>query len=161
MTSDRELVDRKDYYGKTPCYWTAYKGQKLSMELLLQHGASHGADVNLQDNWGVTPMYLAACSGQIECIRLLVQAGADITYKNKRDCRFGQCTWQRGMTDLEQRFLSSHPLMPLLYLRYIDDIFIIWTHGKEALEEFHHDFNNFHPAINLNLDSNEKRLSLN
>ncbi|CAM4698688.1 unnamed protein product, partial [Lepidochelys kempii] len=113
MTSDRELVDRKDYYGKTPCYWTAYKGQKLSMELLLQHGASvntccihggmplhaaiglfpdctllliqgsHGADVNLQDNWGVTPIYLAACSGQIECIRLLVQAGADITYKNK------------------------------------------------------------------------------
>uniref|UniRef100_A0A8C3H6A6 Reverse transcriptase domain-containing protein n=1 Tax=Chrysemys picta bellii TaxID=8478 RepID=A0A8C3H6A6_CHRPI len=47
------------------------------------------------------------------------------------------------MADLEQRFLSSRPLMPLLYLRYIDDIFIIWTHGKEALEEFHHDFNNF------------------
>ncbi|XP_065414590.1 uncharacterized protein LOC135973774 [Chrysemys picta bellii] len=56
------------------------------------------------------------------------------------------------MADLEQRFLSSRPLTPLLYLRYIDDIFIIWTHGKEALEEFHHDFNNFHPTINLSLD---------
>ncbi|CAM4539466.1 unnamed protein product [Lepidochelys kempii] len=55
------------------------------------------------------------------------------------------------MADLEQRFLSSRPLKPLLYLRYIDDIFIIWTHGKEALEEFHHDFNNFHPTINLSL----------
>ncbi|XP_074828142.1 uncharacterized protein LOC141998984 [Natator depressus] len=55
------------------------------------------------------------------------------------------------MTDLEQRFLSSRPLTPLLYLSYIDDIFIIWTHGKEALEEFHHDFNNFHPTINLSL----------
>ncbi|CAM4645092.1 unnamed protein product, partial [Caretta caretta] len=55
------------------------------------------------------------------------------------------------MADLEQRFLSSHPLTPLLYLHYIDDIFIIWTHGKEALEEFHHDFNNFHPTINLSL----------
>ncbi|XP_078515453.1 ankyrin repeat and SOCS box protein 5-like [Lissotriton helveticus] len=111
-TSDKELVDRKDYYGKTPLYWAAYKGQKLAMELLLQHGASvnscckhggtplhaaiglfpdcvllliqHGADVNLQDNWGVTPMYLAACSGQTECIRLLVLAGADVTYKNKK-----------------------------------------------------------------------------
>ncbi|XP_075690176.1 transient receptor potential cation channel subfamily A member 1-like [Rhinoderma darwinii] len=111
-TSDKELVDQKDYYGKTPLYWAAYKGQRISMELLLQHGASvnscckhggtplhaaiglfpdcallliqHGADVNLQDNWGVTPMYLAACSGQLECIRLLVQAGADITYKNKK-----------------------------------------------------------------------------
>ncbi|XP_074866010.1 uncharacterized protein LOC142021282 [Carettochelys insculpta] len=46
------------------------------------------------------------------------------------------------MVDLEQRFLSSRPLLPLLYLRYIDDIFIIWTHGIEALEEFHRDFNN-------------------
>ncbi|XP_074819362.1 GPI alpha-1,4-mannosyltransferase I, stabilizing subunit [Natator depressus] len=55
------------------------------------------------------------------------------------------------MADLEQRFLSSRPLTPLLYLRYIDDIFIIWTHGKAALEEFHHDFNNFHPTINLSL----------
>nr|XP_048674335.1 zinc finger protein 708-like isoform X5 [Caretta caretta]XP_048674339.1 zinc finger protein 708-like isoform X5 [Caretta caretta] len=55
------------------------------------------------------------------------------------------------MADLEQRFLSSRPLKPLLYLCYIDDIFIIWTHGKEALEEFHHDFNNFHPTTNLSL----------
>ncbi|XP_020664473.1 transient receptor potential cation channel subfamily A member 1 [Pogona vitticeps] len=112
LTSGRELVDKKDYYGKTPLYWAAYKGQKHTVELLLQHGANvntcckhggtplhaaiglfpdctllliqHGADVNLQDNWGVTPMYLAACSGQTECIRLLVQAGACISYRNKR-----------------------------------------------------------------------------
>ncbi|XP_074803977.1 uncharacterized protein LOC141984659 [Natator depressus] len=62
------------------------------------------------------------------------------------------------MADLEQRFLSSRPLMPLLYLRYIDDIFIIWTHGKEALEEFHHDFNNFHPTINLSLDQSTQEI---
>nr|XP_048688123.1 uncharacterized protein LOC125627729 [Caretta caretta] len=47
------------------------------------------------------------------------------------------------MADLEQRFLSSRPVTPLFYLHYIDDIFIIWTHRKEALEKFHHDFNNF------------------
>uniref|UniRef100_A0A674IUK7 Reverse transcriptase domain-containing protein n=1 Tax=Terrapene triunguis TaxID=2587831 RepID=A0A674IUK7_9SAUR len=62
------------------------------------------------------------------------------------------------MADLEQRFLSSRPLTPLLYLRYIDDIFIIWTHGKEALEEFHHDFNNFHPTINLSLDQSTQEI---
>ncbi|XP_074804365.1 uncharacterized protein LOC141984839 [Natator depressus] len=60
--------------------------------------------------------------------------------------------------DLEQCFLSSHPLMPLLYLRYIDDLFIIWTHGKEALEEFHHDFNNFHPTINFSLDQSTQEI---
>nr|XP_020664474.1 serine/threonine-protein phosphatase 6 regulatory ankyrin repeat subunit C-like isoform X2 [Pogona vitticeps]XP_020664475.1 serine/threonine-protein phosphatase 6 regulatory ankyrin repeat subunit C-like isoform X2 [Pogona vitticeps]XP_020664476.1 serine/threonine-protein phosphatase 6 regulatory ankyrin repeat subunit C-like isoform X2 [Pogona vitticeps] len=119
LTSGRELVDKKDYYGKTPLYWAAYKGQKHTVELLLQHGANvntcckhggtplhaaiglfpdctllliqHGADVNLQDNWGVTPMYLAACSGQTECIRLLVQAGACISYRNKAVTRCNCC----------------------------------------------------------------------
>ncbi|CAM2098854.1 unnamed protein product [Caretta caretta] len=56
------------------------------------------------------------------------------------------------MADLEQHFLSSRPLRPLLYLRYIDDIFIIWTHGKETLEEFHHNFNSFLLTISLSLD---------
>ncbi|XP_074853017.1 uncharacterized protein LOC142014404 [Carettochelys insculpta] len=59
------------------------------------------------------------------------------------------------MADLEQRFLSSRPLTPCLHLRYIDDIFIIWTHGKETLEEFHRDFNNFHPNINLEQSTQE------
>uniref|UniRef100_A0A8C3F2N4 Reverse transcriptase domain-containing protein n=1 Tax=Chrysemys picta bellii TaxID=8478 RepID=A0A8C3F2N4_CHRPI len=62
------------------------------------------------------------------------------------------------MADLEQHFLSSHPLAALLYLRYIDDIFIIWTHRKEALEEFHLDFNNFHPTIHLSLDQSTQEI---
>ncbi|XP_065428293.1 multivesicular body subunit 12B isoform X1 [Chrysemys picta bellii] len=62
------------------------------------------------------------------------------------------------MADLEKRFLSSRPLMPLLHLCYIDDLFIIWTHGKEALEEFHQDFNNFHPTINLSLDQSTQEI---
>ncbi|KAI1897039.1 hypothetical protein AGOR_G00079010 [Albula goreensis] len=111
LTSDKEQIDRKDYYGKTPLYWAAYKGERSCVELLLKHGADvnarckhgstplhaavglfpecvlvliqYGADVDLPDVWGVTPMYLAACSGQIKCIHLLVQAGAKINYKNK------------------------------------------------------------------------------
>ncbi|XP_064155435.1 serine/threonine-protein phosphatase 6 regulatory ankyrin repeat subunit A-like isoform X2 [Anguilla rostrata] len=110
-TPDKEQINRKDYYGKTPLYWAAYKGQRSSVELLLKCGADvnsqckhggtplhaavglfpdcvlvliqHGADVDLPDIWGVTPMYLAACSGQIACIHLLVQAGAKVNYKNK------------------------------------------------------------------------------
>ncbi|XP_028680808.1 ankyrin repeat and SOCS box protein 7-like [Erpetoichthys calabaricus] len=112
LTSGRDNIDRKDYYGKTPLYWAAYKGQRSSMELLLYYGADvnsqckhggtplhaaiglfpecallliqHGANIDLPDIWGVTPMYLAACSGQTECIQLLVQAGAKITYRNKK-----------------------------------------------------------------------------
>ena len=37
------------------------------------------------------------------------------------------------MDSLEQRFLRSSPLKPLVWWRYIDDIFLIWLHGEEKL----------------------------
>ena len=37
---------------------------------------------------------------------------------------------------LEQQMLSSYKYKPLAYFRYIDDIFMIWTEGEEALNEF-------------------------
>lgn len=36
-------------------------------------------------------------------------------------------------TDLEVFFIHSCPLIPLVYMNYIDDI-IMWIHGKESLE---------------------------
>ncbi len=36
----------------------------------------------------------------------------------------------------EEEHLYTHTLQPLLYLRYIDDIFLLWTHGEDALAEF-------------------------
>ncbi|KAJ7344550.1 hypothetical protein JRQ81_000500 [Phrynocephalus forsythii] len=37
------------------------------------------------------------------------------------------------MADLEH-FLNHCTQKPLLYLRYIDDIFLLWTHGEESLK---------------------------
>lgn len=37
---------------------------------------------------------------------------------------------------LEQEFLASYPIKPLLWKRYIDDGFLLWQHGEEALIEF-------------------------
>ncbi|XP_032828368.1 ankyrin repeat and SOCS box protein 11-like isoform X4 [Petromyzon marinus] len=106
-----DSCDSKDFYGKTPLYWAAYKGHRACMEQLIGHGADvnsqckhgstplhtviglypdcailliqHGADVNQSDKWGVTPMYLAACNGHLDGLRLLVHAGAVMTYRNK------------------------------------------------------------------------------
>ncbi|OOZ36155.1 hypothetical protein, partial [Solemya elarraichensis gill symbiont] len=55
------------------------------------------------------------------------------------------------MHKLEQDFLSTQTLQPDLYKRYIDDIFLIWTHGLEALKHFHNAFNHFHPTIKLTI----------
>ena len=37
---------------------------------------------------------------------------------------------------VEQDLLSRSAKKPLVWFRYIDDIFFIWTHGQEALDEF-------------------------
>lgn len=50
---------------------------------------------------------------------------------------------------LENEFLASCALKPLYYKRFIDDIFLIWTHGEAALLSFINDFNQAHPSISF------------
>lgn len=50
------------------------------------------------------------------------------------------------MAKWEHEALAKCHLQPLLYKRYLDDIFMIWTHGKEA-------FNNFFQILNSHDDS--------
>ena len=37
---------------------------------------------------------------------------------------------------LEKQMLSSYKHKPLVYFRYIDDIFMIWTDGEDSLNDF-------------------------
>ena len=48
---------------------------------------------------------------------------------------------------LESEFLSSCSLKPLIYKRFIDDIFLVWPHTEEELLEFIVRFNSAHPNI--------------
>jgi len=56
------------------------------------------------------------------------------------------------MADLEERFLHSFPMKPLLYLRFIDDIFLLWPHGEKSLLQFHSRLNMADPHIKQTLD---------
>ena len=40
------------------------------------------------------------------------------------------------MQDFEQRALTTTPLKPSLWLRYMDDTFVIWKHGDRELQSF-------------------------
>ena len=53
------------------------------------------------------------------------------------------------MASLESRFLKNQPLTPLVWWRFIDDIFSIWTHGRPALDCFLHELNSFHQTISF------------
>ena len=40
------------------------------------------------------------------------------------------------MDQVEQKFLAMQINQPLIWLRYLDDISFIWTHGEKELEKF-------------------------
>ena len=44
-------------------------------------------------------------------------------------------------------FLATQVRKPLLLVRYIDDIFMIWTYGETHLTRLLHDLNNFSPTL--------------
>ena len=52
---------------------------------------------------------------------------------------------------LETSFLKALPrhLQPKVYLRYLDDIFMIWPHERGFIQDFMDIFNSQHPDINL------------
>ena len=53
------------------------------------------------------------------------------------------------MDRFETKALNNWSLKPLIWLRFIDDIFTIWTHGEDKLEEFITYLNGIHPTINF------------
>ena len=65
------------------------------------------------------------------------------------------------MGALEQTLLSSSPnhLIPLLWKRFIDDIFLFWTHGKEQFLSFIQHLNSFHPTIKFEVTHSNKSVN--
>ena len=41
------------------------------------------------------------------------------------------------MEALEEKTLHFFPVQPTIWLRYVDDIFVVWSHGTEVLGDFH------------------------
>ena len=62
------------------------------------------------------------------------------------------------MLYLETNFLTSYPTTPKIWLRFINDIFMIWKDGEQQLRMFLEALNNYHPTIKFThtMDKNEK-----
>ena len=57
--------------------------------------------------------------------------------------------------EVEQKILETQSKKPLIWLRYIDDIFFIWTHGEQELERFLKDLNNFTPNLSFTYEASK------
>ena len=53
------------------------------------------------------------------------------------------------MDEAEKEFPKGQELQSFLWLRYIDDIFFIWSHVEEKLTLFLNERNNFHSNLKL------------
>ncbi|CAK1365360.1 unnamed protein product [Cercospora beticola] len=67
-------INVRDGTGYTPLAWAAARGDKDSVQTLLEHGAS----VTMTNNVHHQPIHLAAQTGNVETVRTLIQHGADI-----------------------------------------------------------------------------------
>ena len=45
------------------------------------------------------------------------------------------------MDDVEISFLETQEMTPLVWFRYVDDVFLIWTHGQDKLDSFLEELN--------------------
>ena len=61
--------------------------------------------------------------------------------------RMTSCYASIFMAELEYNFLFGYPYKPHAYYRYIDDIFIIWSHGFHLLHNFIKSINKQHSNI--------------
>ena len=62
------------------------------------------------------------------------------------------------MKYIELQLIETSPKKPTMWIRFIDDILMIWSHGKQALEEFKQLANNIHPTIKFSFDSSENEI---
>lgn len=56
------------------------------------------------------------------------------------------------MEHLEESVLNTCALKPTIWRRYVDDTFILWPHGEDALQEFHRQLNDFCPDVQFTLE---------
>ena len=51
------------------------------------------------------------------------------------------------MAKFEKDAMAKCPLKPLLYERFLDDVFMVWTHGRKEFDKFLDIFNSHQPPI--------------
>ena len=62
------------------------------------------------------------------------------------------------MSDLETKFLEGQHYQPLVWLRYIDDIFLICTHAEESLKKFLKELTDFSKYIKFTYEYSSKNI---
>ena len=63
------------------------------------------------------------------------------------------------MGDLERKTLTQVDKRPDIWWRYIDDVFVIWSHGEQRLIEFIEQINNAHSKIQFTAEWSNRSIA--
>ena len=63
------------------------------------------------------------------------------------------------MDKVEIDFLEMQTVKPLVWLKYIEDIFFIWNESEKKLQEFLENLNNFHPKLKFTSEKSKKSVN--
>ena len=61
--------------------------------------------------------------------------------------------------DFEDKYVYTYEKQPLIYLRYIDDIFLLWQHRKPELDLFLHHLNSRVDTLNFTTDLSDSEIA--
>ena len=59
------------------------------------------------------------------------------------------------MDEVETSFIETQEMKPLVWFRYIDDVFFIWTHGQEKFDSFLEELNRCNSSVKFTYESNK------
>ena len=62
---------------------------------------------------------------------------------------------RRGLDCIGVKIVAKNLTSPLIWLRYIDDMFAVWTHGETLLQSF---LDHYHPAIKFSANRSSETL---
>ena len=63
------------------------------------------------------------------------------------------------LLEFDEKATSYSKTKPILFIRYLDDIFFIWPDTLEALQEFENYLNNLIPDIKINFEVSKTEIA--
>ena len=63
------------------------------------------------------------------------------------------------MGNFEEKHVYTYKLQPLIWKRFIDNIFFVWTYGPDELDKFVHYLNGCHMTIKFTIETSSKSIT--
>ena len=63
------------------------------------------------------------------------------------------------MDRFETKAMDNYPLKPMVWKRFIDNIFLIWTYGEDSMKHFLNYLNQLYPTIKFTTDTSKESIN--